>query len=963
LNFAETLCYGPLFNWRVLIVSDTVHVKQDTAATAPEVSEKDYKATVNLPSTDFPMRANLTQREPEMLKRWDDMDLYAQIRKSAKGRTKFVLHDGPPYANGELHSGHALNKVLKDLVVKSKQMGGFDAPYVPGWDCHGLPIEHKVTTELGDAAKAMSQVEIRRRCREFALKYVDIHRKDFKRLGVTGEWNNPYLTLSPDYVATIIRNFGDIYQTGAITRGLKPIYWCPSCETALAEAEVEYADRTSPSIYVKFKADKKVPGVDGPVHFVIWTTTPWTLPANLAITVHPDYEYTAFKVGGETLIMASFLGPAALEASGITDYEKVAEFKGKDLEGLTYQHVMFPDRICPIILGLHVTLDAGTGCVHTAPGHGQEDYVVGAKYGIAPLSPVDNSGVFTAEAGPYEGLQVFHANKKIVEDLEASGVLLSTSPYEHSYPHCWRCSGPVIFRSTPQWFINMDHNGLREKALKAVDQVRWIPEWGKERIYGMIQQRPDWCISRQRAWGVPIPVFYGKESGEVYANAESFKKVEQLALSAQDGIDRWFDTPASQLVPDGAKCPESGETEFVHETDILDVWFDSGTSSRAVCEVWPDLHWPADMYLEGSDQHRGWFQSSLIPSIAAKGAPPYKSVLTHGYVVDGDGKAMSKRLGNYVGLPDLLSKYGADIVRLWVTSENYRQDIRISDEIFTRLQDSYRRFRNTFRHMLGNLFDFKAENAVAYADLLDIDRWALHRLQTLKQRVLKAYEDYEFHVVYHAAHNFCAVDMSAFYLDVLKDRLYTFATDSRERRAAQTVLAEVLTDLLTLMAPVLSYTCDEAWQFLPDHLRLSESVHLEQFKPVQEDWILSEQPSQEWDEILRVRAVVSKELEEARRANLIRSSLQAAVTLTPGTEAVASLLAKYEAQLDDIFIVSRTVLKGVSDSTDAEEAPVRASVVRAPGQKCVRCWHVRESVGSVTEHPGICHVCATQLGV
>ena len=931
--------------------------------TSTEKTEKEYKATVNLPSTDFPMKANLTQREPERLALWDAKNLYGKLRASSKGRPKFVLHDGPPYANGELHSGHALNKVLKDLVVKSKQMNGFDAPYVPGWDCHGLPIELKVTTELGEAAKGMSQVEIRQRCREFALKYVDIHRAGFKSLGVLGEWQNPYLTLSPSYVATIIRVFGEIYQTGAIYRGLKPIYWCPSCETALAEAEVEYGDRTSPSIYVKFKADKPIPGVEGPASFVIWTTTPWTLPANLAISVHPDFDYSAIKVGNETLIMASFLAPAALEAGGITEYKTVAAFKGTDLEGLTYQHVMFPERICPIILGLHVTLDAGTGCVHTAPGHGHEDYVVAAKYGIGPLSPVDNCGVFTKEAGPYAGIQVFDANKRIVEDLCTAGVLMASHPYEHSYPHCWRCSGPVIFRSTPQWFINMDHNGLREKALKGVEQVRWIPEWGKERIYGMIQQRPDWCISRQRAWGVPIPVFYGKHSGEVYATPESFKRIEELALSAPDGIDRWFDTPASQLVPPGAKCAESGDTEFVHEKDILDVWFDSGTSSRAVCEVWPDLVWPADMYLEGSDQHRGWFQSSLIPAIAAKGQPPYRSVLTHGYVVDGEGKAMSKKLGNYVGLPDLLAKYGADIVRLWVTSENYRQDIRISDEILTRLQDSYRRFRNTFRHMLGNLFDFKAENVVPYEGLLEIDRWALHRSQLLKQRVLKAYEDYEFHQIYHAAHNFCAVDMSAFYLDVLKDRLYTFAANSPERRAGQTVLAEIVTDLLTLLAPMLSFTCDEAWGYLPEHLRKSESVHLEQFKPVRTEWILDPAQVNEWEEILRVRGVVSKELEEARRSNLIGSSLQAAVTLIPGTVETADVLKRNLAQLDDLFIVSGTILEEVSYAAENVEEKVVARVTRAPGEKCVRCWHVRESVGSVPGHPGICQVCAKQLGV
>ncbi|MBN2311080.1 MAG: isoleucine--tRNA ligase [Candidatus Hydrogenedentes bacterium] len=938
-------------------------MSESTETQKSKSSKNQYKDTVNLPKTDFPMRANLPEREPEILARWDQMDLYGRMRSQCAGRPKFVLHDGPPYANGELHSGHALNKVLKDLVVKSKQMAGFDAPYVPGWDCHGLPIEHKVVSELGDEAKSLSQTDIRQRCRAFALKYVDIHRDGFRRLGVTGEWANPYLTLNPAYVATIIRVFSEIYQTGAIYRGLKPILWCASCETALAEAEVEYADHVSPSVYVKFPAIKPIPGVDGPASYVIWTTTPWTLPANLAISLHPDFEYSAVKVGDETLIMATFLAPAALEAFGVSKYETVKKFTGKDLEGLSYRHVLFPEKECPIILGEHVTLEAGTGCVHTAPGHGQEDYVVCARYDIAPFSPVDDQGRFTDEVPAYAGQRVFDANKRVLEDLAASGALAHSEDFEHSYPHCWRCGNPLIFRATPQWFIDMEHDGLREKVLAGVDQVRWIPDWGKERIYSMIAQRPDWCISRQRAWGVPIPVFYGKKSGEVYATPESFTKIEELALSAADGIDRWFDMPASELVPYGASCAESGETEFVQETDILDVWFDSGASNRAVCEVHPDLTWPADLYLEGSDQHRGWFQLSLIPTVAAKGEPPYRQVLTHGYVVDGDGKAMSKKLGNYVGLPDLLSTYGADIVRLWVASENYRQDIRISDEILTRQRDTYRRIRNTFRFMLGNLGDFEAGHAVPASEMCALDRWALHRMELLRARVVKAYEDYEFHQVYHAAHNFCTVDMSSFYLDVLKDRLYTFATDSPERRAGQTVIAGILADLLRLLAPVLSFTCEEAWQSLPAHLRTADSVHLAAFPEPKPDHLLPENVANDWDDLLRVRGVVSKALEEARRSELIGSSLQAAVAIVPGDERVAGVLDSFREQLEDLCIVSKCSIEPVSDDARAAEDKVIARVERAPGAKCVRCWHVRESVGSVAQHPLICHVCAKQLGV
>ena len=925
------------------------------------MSDKNYKDTVNLPNTEFPMRANLVKREPEMLEKWEKMDLYGKLREGSEGHPKFVLHDGPPYANGELHAGTALNKTLKDFVVKSRQMSGFDAPYVPGWDCHGLPIELKVLSKLGNKVKSLSQVEIRQKCREFALGFVDIHREGFKRLGVCGEWDNPYLTLNPKYVGTIIRTFAEMYETGSIYKGLKPIYWCSSCQTALAEAEVEYADHVSPSIYVKFEAVDPVPGVEGKVSYVIWTTTPWTLPANLAISLHPDFEYSAINIGDETLIMASDLMRQALDHCGIEDYKVTKKFAGKELEGLKYRHVMFEDRICPIILGGHVTLEAGTGCVHTAPGHGQDDYVVGARYGIEPLSPVDGRGVFGEEGGKYSGIHVFKANAQIVHDLDEQGVLLHGSELEHSYPHCWRCSKPVIYRSTPQWFISIDHDGLREKACSGIDKVQWIPSWGHERIRLMVDTRPDWCISRQRSWGVPIPVFYCKDCEEVYATSESFKKIEDLALSSDDGIDHWFDKDAKELVPEGAKCGKCGGSDFEKENDILDVWFDSGVSNRAVCEVRPQLTWPADLYLEGSDQHRGWFNSSLIPAIAIKGEPPYRAVVTHGYVVDGLGKKMSKKLGNFMELSKMIKQYGADVIRLWVSSVDYRQDIRISPEIMKRMQDAYRRMRNTFRFILGNIGDLTAENTVSYDQLEEVDRWALHQIQVLKKQVLDGYDSYEFHQVFHRIHNFCTVEMSSFYLDILKDRLYTFAVDSRERRSAQTVIAEVLSDLLRLTAPILSYTTDEAWQFIPDHLRTDASVHLSNFPDVKEEYLLEGETLENWDELLRMRGIVSKVLEDSRKDGKIGSSLQVAIKLTPGDEKSSDILQRYADQLPCIFIVSKCEVTPVSEEAGKLEDKLLVAVDKAPGEKCVRCWNYKETVGTVAEHPEICARCVQQL--
>ncbi len=926
------------------------------------MSEIDYKSTVNLPKTDFPMRAGLTKREPETLERWESMGLYAKMREVSAGQPKFVLHDGPPYANGDLHAGTALNKLVKDLVVKSKQMAGFDAPYVPGWDCHGLPIEYKVLSELGDEAKTLSQVEIRQRCRKFALGFVDLHREGFKRLLITGQWDDPYLTLSPDYVATGIRVFGEMYNSGSIYKGLKPIYWCASCQTALAEAEVEYADHTSPSIYVKFDAVDPVPGLEGKVSFVIWTTTPWTLPANLAISLHPEIEYSAVKVGDETLIMATYLAKAALESCGITEFETLKKFTGSELEGIKYRHVQFEDRICPIILGEHVTLEAGTGCVHTAPGHGQDDYVVSARYDIAPLSPVDAEGAFTEEAGKYAGLKVQQANETIITDLQESGALLGRANIEHSYPHCWRCMNPVIYRATPQWFISMENNDLRSNAVAAVDKVQWIPEWGQERIRSMIAQRPDWCISRQRSWGVPIPVLYCKKCEEVYATPESFKLVEDKALSADDGIDRWFDADASEFVPEGAACAKCGHTEFEKETDILDVWFDSGVSNRAVLEPNESLSWPADMYLEGSDQHRGWFQSSLLPAVAVKGEPPYRCVVTHGYVVDGNGKKLSKKLGNFRELPKMIERYGAEVIRLWVASENYKQDIRLSDEILTRMQDAYRRIRNTIRYCLSNLGDFTEDNAVSYDALMEEDKWILHKLQEFRERAVAGYENYEFHQVFHAMQNFCAIELSSFYFDIAKDRLYTYADDAPERRAAQTVISEILVDLLQLFAPVLAHTTEEAWQLLPEHLRTAESVHLTTFPEAKPEYLLAGNTLDMWNELHRLRTTVSKSLEVARREKIIGSSLEANISLTPATQGVATLLSDYEERLPSIFIVSDCEVNPLDDSGDKEEG-LAVTVQKATSTKCVRCWNFRDSVGTNSDHPDICSRCAEQLGV
>ena len=794
----------------------------------------DYKNTLNLPKTPFPMRANLVKREPEMIEKWDKEDLYATIRESSKGRGRFDLHDGPPYANGNIHMGTAFNKVLKDIIIKSRQMAGFDAPYVPGWDCHGLPIEHKVDSELGSRKAEMSQVEIRRFCREYANRFIDIQRSEFKRLGVLGEWDRPYLTMNYPYEATIVREFGKFAMNGGLIRSKKPIYWCTSCQTALAEAEVEYGPHTSPSIFVKFPCitdlSERYPSLKGKaVSFVIWTTTPWTIPANLAIALHPDFDYVAVDVGGdEVYILAEGLTAVCMDTFGIESYKVIEELRAPELEHVKARHPLF-DRESVVVLAPYVTLEAGTGCVHTAPGHGREDYETGLKYGLEIFSPLDDAGCFTEEAGVLLGMNVFDANPEVNRKLQEAGALLKEEAITHDYPHCWRCKKPVIFRSTEQWFISMARNDLRKKALEEIRKVRWIPSWGEDRIYSMIENRPDWCVSRQRAWGVPLTLFYCDQCGKVVVSEEIIEHVASMV--EKSGADVWFAEPAEALLPPGTRCPECGGEGFTKETDILDVWFDSGVSYAAVMEARDYLASPADLYLEGSDQHRGWFHSSLLCSVGTRGEAPYRNVLTHGFVVDGTGKAMHKSAGNVIAPDQLIRKHGAEIIRLWVSAEDYRDNIRLSQEILDRLTDAYRRIRNTCRYLLGNLYDFDpARDAVAYEEMEELDRWALHRLQETTRRLLRAYDDYEFHAVYHGLHNFCVLDLSSFYLDILKDRLYVSPPGSRLRRSAQTALCEILETLVRLMAPILSFTADEIWQYMPAGKR-APSVHSRSLRP------------------------------------------------------------------------------------------------------------------------------------
>ncbi len=926
----------------------------------------DYKATLNLPKTDFPMRANLPQREPQMLEHWEETKLYETIRERSKGRTPWVLHDGPPYANGHIHLGTAMNKVLKDIIIKSHEMMGFDSPYVPGWDCHGLPIEHQVDIQLGPKKAEMSQGDMRRLCRKYAEKFIDIQRSEFKRLGVLGEWENPYLTMTPEYEATIARELGKFALNGGLVKSAKPIYWCASCRTALAEAEVEYAMHTSPSIYVKFPLIGAPEAVDPSlagekVFFVIWTTTPWTIPANLGIALNPEFEYVAVKAGGEVLVLAKGLLLDCMYNFGFEkDYQVLAALDPAKLEGLKARHPLY-DRESVIVLAPYVTLEQGTGCVHTAPGHGREDFETGQKYGLDPYSPVDDDGCFTKDVEFFAGQFVFDANENVIKKIDEQGALAYRRSIDHQYPHCWRCKKPVIYRSTPQWFISMEKTGLRTKALEEINKVRWIPKWGRERIYQMIENRPDWCVSRQRSWGVPITIFYCRDCGEWLYNEAIMEHVYQLFR--QEGADAWFDRPVEELMPAGTTCPHCGGKEFTKEHDILDVWFDSGVSFVGTMEARDYLPDIADMYLEGSDQHRGWFHSALLTSVGTRDRAPYRNVLTHGYVVDGEGRKMSKSLGNVIAPGELLKKYGADIIRLWVSAENYQDDIRISDEILDMLAKGYFNIRNACRYILGNLSDFNpGTDSVDPADMAEIDRLTMHRLQGLVRKVRLAYEEYELYAIYHALINFCTVDLSSFYHDVLKDRLYTSPPKSLARRSAQTAMFRVLDNMVRLMAPILCFTAEEVWGYLPEYPGKTPSVHMADLPNVDEA-LVDDELAGRWERLLEVRSAATKELEQARRDKVVGHALDAAVTLY-ASDSLYDFLLPYREDLRTIFIVSQVnLVKGEAPAgkASAEVEGLGVTVAAAAAEKCQRCWIHDETVGGDSGQTGLCARCRAAL--
>ncbi len=929
--------------------------------------ERDYKDTLSLPRTDFPMKANLPVNEPKRLERWKEMDLYAKVREARRGAEKFILHDGPPYANGHIHMGTALNKVLKDFIVRARTMEGLDAPYVPGWDCHGLPIEHQVDLELGKEKDTIPASDKRRRCRAFAERFVKIQREEFERLGAYGAWDAPYLTMNHAFEAATVRELEKFFRAGAVYRGLKPVHWCTFDLTALAEAEVEYEDHTSPAVFVEFPYLRGGEFGDAPegTAAVIWTTTPWTLPANQAVAFHPEHDYALVEAetDGETRrwILAERLTPTLMEVFGAQGHRVLRRFPGKALEGAVFRHP-FLERDSAGVLADYVTLDQGTGAVHTAPGHGREDYETGQAYGLDVISPMDDHGRFYKDLPLIGGMSVWDANPEIVRHLSETGRLVAQEKIRHQYPHCWRCRNPVLFRATPQWFISMDHNGLRTKALEAVNGVQWLPEWGRERIYGMIENRPDWCISRQRTWGVPITAFTCADCGEAVIDHRIAEKA--AAWMETEGADAWFDRDAEDFTPDGLACAACGSKSFEKVTDILDVWFDSGVTHAAVLEADPELSWPADLYLEGSDQHRGWFHSSLLASVGTRGRAPYGTVLTHGYVVDADGRKMSKSLKNVIAPDKIIKQNGAEIVRLWVASENYREDMRISPEILKRSSEAYRRIRNTFRFFLGNLYDFDLSgDAVPYEKLPELDRLLLHKLAELIRRVSEAFDRYEFHTFYQTFHNFCAVDLSAFYLDVLKDRLYCEKADAHPRRSAQTVLHRLADAMVRLMAPILPFTAEEVWDRLPANPAGREpSVHLALFPAIDESE-RDENLAGRWGRLIELREGVLKELEEARRSRDLGSALNAKVKIA-ASEEFRTFLEPYLGNLPALFIVSAVEAGGggaASGPNPDGAPPWTIQVEAAEGEKCERCWMVLPSVGQNAAHPTLCGRCAAIL--
>ncbi len=921
----------------------------------------DYRATLNLPQTGFKMKANLPQKEPGYLEHWEKEELYKKIQEHTEGKPLFVLHDGPPYANGNIHLGTAFNKILKDIILKSKRLSGFNAPYIPGWDCHGLPIEHNVDKEMGEKKKTIPLLSKRGACRKYAEKWIKKQKQQFQRLGVLGDWDDPYLTMNFAYEASIAREFNRFLLSDAVIRNKKPVYWCSTCTTALAEAEVEYHDHTSPSIYVKFKVADDLSDID-PV---------FKEYDNLAVAFHPDFTYAAVKVDGEIWILAKDLVETVMQAVEREEYEIVATFSALPLENRKCLHP-FMERESLMVLADYVTTDAGTGCVHTAPGHGTDDYHTGLRYGLEILSPLDNEGNYIAGAGKYEGLNIREANGVINEDMRETGALIHESKISHSYPHCWRCKEPVIYRATPQWFIAMENNDLRTKALASISKVSWVPSWGMQRIYSMVENRPDWCLSRQRSWGVPITVISCKSCGEIVKKEEVVERIDQLFK--KEGADSWFRYDAGEFLGSHDTCEHCGGKNFVKEDDILDVWFDSGVSHAAVCEQRDELRSPVDLYLEGSDQHRGWFQSSLLTSVGTRDRAPYKGVLTHGYVVDGEGRKMSKSVGNVVLPQEVIDKYGAEILRLWVSSEDYQDDIKVSEEILRQISDSYRKIRNTIRYMLGNLFDFDPEkHRVAVSELPELDRWALKRFHELNRKVIASYEKYEFHAIFQSVNYFCNMTMSSFYLDILKDRLYTSAPESAGRRAAQTVLYDILEGLLRLISPILSFTAAETWEYfkkLDKDASVTESVFFEEFSQTSGS-VISDELDKKWSKIISIRSEITKALEIARRDKIIGHPLEAEVYVDSAGE-LASFINQEQHTLKEVTIVS--ALHAGSAPTTVKNKPFASEeleglaiwVVPAAGDKCERCWTRSPSVGESEEHPLICGRCLhvlSEIGV
>jgi len=931
---------------------------------------KDYKNTLNLPATDFPMRGNLANREPEMLKQWQESNLYQKIRSASKGRPKFILHDGPPYANGNIHIGHAVNKVLKDIIIKSRTLDGFDAPYIPGWDCHGLPIELNVEKKVGKPGQKVDAKTFRDKCRAYAQTQVNAQRDGFIRLGVLGDWENPYLTMDFKFEANIVRTLGKIIDKGHLHKGSKPVHWCLDCGSALAEAEVEYEDKTSSAIDVVFKATDSdaifkacnAEKNDLPVATVIWTTTPWTLPANMAVSLHPDFDYVLVKaetpIGNINLLLAEALHESALERYEADKFSIIGRCQGRDLENQLLQHPFYKKQV-PVILGDHVTTEAGTGAVHTAPGHGQDDYIVGTKYGLDVYNPVGSNGVFLPDTELFAGQHVNKANDAIIEVLKENNVLLKFRKLKHSYPHCWRHKTPIIFRATPQWFISMKQNGLRDHAMTAINETQWMPGWGKARIEGMVESRPDWCISRQRTWGVPITLFVHKESGELHPNTQELIKTVANEIE-KEGVDAWFSKTAEDILGDEA-------ANYDKVTDTLDVWFDSGVTHASVLEQRDELNVPADLYLEGSDQHRGWFQSSLLTSVAIRDKAPYKAVLTHGFTVDADGKKMSKSLGNTLEPQKIFNSLGADILRLWVASADYSAEMSVSDEILKRTADSYRRIRNTSRFLLANLNGFNPDtDMLQEKDMLDLDKWAVAQTLQIQDEIVAAYKEYNFHVIYQKLHNFCSEDMGSFYLDVIKDRQYTTHEDSIARRSAQTAIYHIIEAMTRWMAPILSFTADEIWKQIPG--KHSDSVLLETW--YDKLFILNTSDIMNadfWSTIKETRTLVSKQLEQIRADGKIGSSLDAEVKLFC-SEKLYSTLSALDDELRFVLITSYASVHSSESASDSSETfelengeKISIHVEKSVHEKCTRCWHLREDVGSHKEHPDLCGRCVENV--